>query len=107
MKAVNMGLKSLTSAQIREFQLLPVMTAKQTDVNYDRFVARHADTVVHELDALTPAQLQEILTRAIDSVIDVAAFNAELEREKQDSVWLNGVRRTVHEALRSISLEQP
>jgi hypothetical protein len=98
---------ALTSAQIREFQLLPVMTAKQTDVNYDRFVARHADTVVHELDALTPAQLQEILTRAIDSVIDVAAFNAELEREKQDSVWLNGVRRTVHEALRSISLEQP
>jgi hypothetical protein len=73
---------ALTSAQIRQFQLAPVMTAKEDDTNYDGFVER-----------------------AIDRVIDVAAFNAELEREKQDSVWLNSVRRTVHEALRSISLE--
>jgi len=60
---------------------------------------------VHELDALTPAQLQQVLTQAIDSVLDVAAFNAELAREKEDAVWLTGVRRTVHEALRSLSLE--
>jgi hypothetical protein len=95
---------ALTGAQIREFELLPVMTAKETSVNYDRFVERHADTVVHELDALTPAQLQEVLTHAIDSILDTEAFNAELEREKEDSVWLGGVRRTVHEALRSLNL---
>jgi hypothetical protein len=37
-----------------------------------------------------------------DSILDTEAFNAELEREKEDSVWLGGVRRTVHEALRSL-----
>ena len=95
---------ALTRTQIREFQLLPVMTAKETDVNYNRFVERHGDTVVHELDALTPAHLQTVLTRAIDSVIDVEALNAEVDHEREDSVWLNGVRRTVHEALRSLNL---
>jgi hypothetical protein len=97
---------ALTKAQIREFQLLPVMAAKETSSNYDRFIERHSDTVVHELDALTPAQLQTVLTQAIDSVIDVEAFNAELDREQEDSVWLSGVRRTVQEALRSLSLEE-
>jgi hypothetical protein len=80
------------------------MTAKETSANYNRFVEEHADTVVHELDALSPEDLQDVLTEAIDSVLDVPAFNAELEREKEDSVWLTGVRRTVHEALRSLSL---
>jgi hypothetical protein len=75
---------ALTVAQIRQFELLPVMTAKESSVNYDRFLQRHADTVVHELDALTPAQLQDVLIKAIDSVLDVPAFNAELEREKAD-----------------------
>jgi hypothetical protein len=97
---------ALTTTQIREFQLVPVMAAKQSSANYDRFVERYAGTVVRELDALTPAQLQEILTEAIDSVVDVEAFNAEVDREKEDSVWLNGVRRAVYEAIQSLSVEE-
>ena len=96
---------ALTRDQIREFELLPVMTAKEGSSNYDRFVERHGDTVVHELDALTPAQLQDVLTHAIDSVLNIDAFNAELEHEKEDSAWLSGVRQTVYEALRGLSLE--
>jgi hypothetical protein len=97
---------ALTMTQIREFQLVPVMAAKETSSNYDRFIERYANTVVHELDALTPAQLQTVLTQAIDSVIGVEVFNAELNRGKEDSAWLSAVRRTVHEALRSLSLEE-
>jgi hypothetical protein len=96
---------ALTRAQIRDFRLLPVMQAKEESATYNRFVERHGDTVVHELDALTPARLQNVLTHAIDSVLDIDAFNAELEREKEDSVWLSGVRQTVFEALRGLSLE--
>jgi hypothetical protein len=95
---------ALTVEQVREFRLESVLDAKTGDPNYRRFVARYG-TSVHELDALEPAQLQTVLTRAIDSVIDVPAFNTELDREKEDSVWLNGVRRTVLEALRSINLD--
>ena len=68
------------------------MAAKETDVNYDRFIERYASTVVHELDALEPAQLQEVLTHAIDSILDVEAFNYEIDEEKKDSVWLTAVR---------------
>jgi hypothetical protein len=96
---------ALTPAQIREFELVPVMQAKESDANYDRFIERYADTTVHELDALAPGQLQEVLTRTIDRVIDVEAFNADLDQEKQDASFLNGVRQTVYEALRSLNLE--
>jgi hypothetical protein len=60
--------------------------------------------VVHELDALTPAQLQQILTTAIESVINRAAFEAELAKEEQDSVWVAGVRQTVFQTLRTAQL---
>jgi hypothetical protein len=96
---------ALTPAQILRFQLPPVLTAKEKSSNYDRFVQAHATTEVHELDALTPDQLQLVLTEAIDSVIDTPAFNAELEQEKQNAVWLSGVRHIVHQSLQSISLE--
>jgi hypothetical protein len=96
---------ALTLEQIREFELPPIMTAKASDPNYERFIERYADSSVHELDALEPEQLQRILTRAIDSVIDVDVFNAEIDAEKRDSVWLEGVRRTVHEALKGVNLD--
>ena len=40
--------------------------------------------------------MQAILTAAIDSVLDVDAFNAEVEAEKQDAAHLLGVRNAVH-----------
>ena len=95
---------ALTADQIRRFQLPKVMEAKEKSSNYKRFVAAHPDKFVHELDALKPADLQTVLTEAIESVLDMAAFNAELEKEKQDAVWLNGVRHIVHQTLQSISL---
>ena len=93
---------ALTAPQIAG--LPAIMSAKTGSVNYDRFVAAHPDKVVHELDALTPAQLQQILTTAIESVIDRAAFEAELAKEEQDSVWVAGVRQTVLQTLRTAQL---
>jgi hypothetical protein len=97
---------ALTGEQVTHYRLVPVMTAKETSVNYDRFVLEHATTEVHELDALTPEELQRVLTKAIDNILDIKAFNAEIDRERADSVWLSGVRQTVHEALRGLSLER-
>jgi hypothetical protein len=59
--------------QVREFDLERILDAKTGDSNYRRFVARYG-TSIHELDALEPAQLQAVLTRAIDSLIDVPAL---------------------------------
>ena len=38
-----------------------------------------------------------ILSETIDSVIDVEAFNAELEAEKLDATYLQAVREQIYE----------
>lgn len=92
---------ALTAEQVERYHLPPNMTAKEQSANYKKFVARHGRQVF-EVEALQPAQLQDELRRAIDAVIDVPAFNAELNREKLDAAYLSGVRTTVHKTLRGL-----
>lgn len=94
---------AITAEQVKRFNLLPVMEAKKTSSNHAKFVAKHGQNV-WEVEALPPEVLQAELRAAIDSVIDVAAFNAELEREKQDAAFLAGVRNTVHKTLQGLKL---
>ena len=96
---------ALTPEQIVACELPPVMTAKMTSVNYDRFVEQHGDDTVFELEALSPTTLQEILTDAIESVIDTDLYNAEVDAEAKDAAFLDGVRNTVHEALKLMNWE--
>jgi hypothetical protein len=51
--------------------------------------------------------LQQELRRALDQVIDVGAFNAELEAEKRDAAFLASVRRAVHDALAGVDFADP
>ena len=92
---------ALTADQVAEYALPPQMSAKPTSVNYEKFVEQYGDDVF-EVEALDPDDLQQILRNAIDSVIDVDAFNAEIEAEARDAAFLDGVRETVHEALQEM-----
>jgi ParB-like chromosome segregation protein Spo0J len=94
---------ALTAEQVRRYALPPNMVAKESSPNYAKFVAKHGQNVF-EVEALPPAQLQAELRQAIDSVIDRAAFNAELDREKHDAAYLAGVRATVHKTLQGMTL---
>jgi hypothetical protein len=67
-------------------------------------VAKHG-TDVFELEALSPATLQDLLTKAIDDVLDVDKFNAELDEEKKDAAFLDGVRQRVQVSLAGIVKE--
>jgi hypothetical protein len=96
---------ALTRDQVVALQLPPIMTAKENDPNYDRFIERYVDSTVHELESVEPDELQRILREAIQSVLDLELFNAEIEREKRDSVFLDAVRRTVLEAVKSLDLD--
>ena len=89
---------ALTAEQVQEYELPPVMTAKATSTNYDRFVDQYGDTVF-ELESLDPDDLQTILITAIESVIDVEAYNHEVAEEEKDAAFLDGVRSTVHDAI--------
>jgi hypothetical protein len=89
---------ALTREQVRDMKLPPEMKAKSGSSRRKKFVEQHGDDVF-ELEAVPPNRLQEILTEAIDNVIDVDAFNAEVEREKQEAAYLDGVRQVVKTSL--------
>ncbi len=94
---------ALTFEQVREFKLPPMMKAKKRGKKeYEgiarSFVDKYGDDV-YELEALPPADLQRVLTEAIDSVIDVALFNREIDQEKRDAAELETVRHQVREIL--------
>ena len=95
---------ALTGDQVDRLDLPVGMPAKRTSSQYRKFVERYGDQV-YELEALEPAQLQEELREVIDSVLDVTAFNAEVDSERQDAVFLEGVRRQVLDALGAMDLE--
>jgi hypothetical protein len=93
---------ALTHEQVLELGLPPNFKAKEKSSRFRRFVEKYGDDVF-ELEAVPPETLQRIIRETIDSVIDVEAFNAEIEREKKDAAHLDATRKTVHEALRDIT----
>jgi len=94
-KAFKVG---LTADQVRDYKLPTTLKAKKTSSRYKGYTRKHG-TDVYELEALTPERLQEALVKAIDSVIDTEAFNAELDAERDDAGQLQGMRRAARIAL--------
>jgi ParB-like chromosome segregation protein Spo0J len=96
---------ALTAEQVREMRLPLGGEAKRGSPRYENFAAQHGDNV-YELEAVPPERLEQILTRAIDGVLDVKAFNAELSREQDDVAYLDGVRRAAQKHLGGIAAGQ-
>ncbi len=74
---------ALTSDQVSRLGL-PPMPAKKSDPRYERFAQSFGDQVV-ELDALPPDELERIVSTAIEQLIDQEAWNAEIEKAKQET----------------------
>jgi hypothetical protein len=83
---------ALTKAQVLTLRLPPRMEAKKKSSRRGKFVKRHGEHVF-ELEAVEPERLQEYLREAIESVMDVDLYNAEIEKEKQDAVDLDVIRQ--------------
>jgi ParB-like chromosome segregation protein Spo0J len=89
--AVKVG---LTLEQVRALRLPPQMKAKKDSSRYTGFVDRYGDDV-HELEAVPPEWLQQKLRDNIDSVLDVDAYNREIDAEKEDAARLDAIREKV------------
>ncbi len=89
---------ALTAEQVRALGLPPQMKAKSGASTYAKFTAEHGEDVF-ELEALPPAELQRLLREALDAVIDHDAFQAEIEAERSEAAFLEGVRQRVRRAL--------
>jgi len=73
---------ALTSDQVSTLGL-PPMPAKKSDPRYERFAASYGNRVV-ELDALPPDELDRIVSAAIENLIDLGPWNAEVEKARQE-----------------------
>ena len=89
---------ALTADQVRTLDLHEGQLSKETSSRYDRFVAAHGERV-WELESLATEQLREIVEAAIRSVLDLDAFEAEVEREQQEQPELEAKRRQLRQAL--------
>lgn len=82
---------ALTREQIKEYDP-PENPAKQTDSRFEKFAAEHGESS-WEVDALRPEVLDEILTNAIEKLIDVALYESVMETEAADVEKLLGLRQ--------------
>lgn len=90
---------ALTAEDIETYDLPSDLGAKVTSPNYQKFLKRYGSTKVVELDAAPVTLLQSKLREAIESVIDIEEFNAQVDIEKQDSAHIEAHRRVVFDAI--------
>ena len=95
---------ALTIDQVEDYDLEPSMEAKETSPTYNAFVEKYGITDAYELEALEPSDLEEILTDAIDEVIDTNAFNQELAAEEADAANLVAIQERTRDFFKSLKL---
>jgi ParB/Sulfiredoxin domain len=84
----------LTYGQVRQRNLPPNFDAKKESSRYKKFAAKYGDSV-YELEALHPSERSRLLTEAIDQILDVSMFNAEVGQERKDAAEIAGLRGAV------------
>jgi len=96
----------LTADQVAELNLVPIMSAKESSANYDRFIQEQGSEDVYELEAVEPSELQQMFETAIENVIDRDAFEAEIEAEKADAACLEAKRATIFASLQQTGIAE-
>jgi hypothetical protein len=91
---------ALTAEQVEEMRLPPIMEAKAKSSRQRRFVERHGEAV-HELEAIPPERMQQLLREAIERSMDADAYNAEQAAERRDCDALERIRRAAVRAIAS------
>jgi len=95
---------ALTADHCRRFKIATDVQAKESSTNYKRFVNLHG-TGACELEAVPPRQLQRMLRDAIESVLDVDAYQAEQARERDDAAEIDAARLRALAALGPAGLD--
>jgi ParB-like nuclease family protein len=92
---------ALTMKQVAELELpKKYERAKRGSPNYKRYANAYHTDCVWELEALDATVLQTLLTVAIESVIDLEAYNVEVQAEREDAAHIAAARARVLSVLR-------
>jgi hypothetical protein len=89
--------------QVRLYEMVSTGSIFPSPEN-DRLYRAIDGSDVYELEALEPPDLQGIITDAIDAVIDVESFNAELDAERSDAAFLQAKRQQIVAALKGFGI---
>jgi hypothetical protein len=94
----------LTMGRVDEHGLTPSYDAddKEKLTTKAAYVAKYGTTDAYELEAMEPEDLQEALTDDISSILDIEAYNQELEQEDKDAVTIQARRAVVMDYLRTM-----
>jgi hypothetical protein len=90
----------LTYKQVMERNLPRTFDMKTEGKRYNGFVRKYPDHPYgHELESIPVAERQKMLTRAINEVLDVDAYNREVDAEKKDAANLLKLRKVMQPLL--------
>jgi hypothetical protein len=94
---------ALTYEQVLERELpVDFGAIKKKSSRYKKFVAKYGEDVhVHELEALASAERSRLLDEAIRGVMDLDAYNAEVEAEREEAPRLARLRKRVGPMIRA------
>jgi hypothetical protein len=90
----------LTYGQVLERNLPRTfdLDEKKGGSRYHKFVAKYGKRA-HELEALEPAELARLLEEAINEVLDIDAYNREVDAERRDAKRIDILRRKTAKSL--------
>jgi hypothetical protein len=89
---------ALTADQVHTLDLHEGQLSKAEGSRYARFVAAHGDRA-WELESLSADQLREIVEASLRGILDLPAFEAEVEREQREQNELEEKRRRLRQVL--------
>ncbi len=89
---------ALTEEQVRRWNLPPNCDVKLTSSRANEYTAKHGEAV-YELEAIEPDTLQQVMTDAIESVLDMDLLEEERQRGLDDARELIARREVALRAL--------
>ena len=92
---------AMTHEQADRLRLPRMLQAKKQSPNYAAFKRKHGRTDCYELEAVAPEVLQEWLDKAIKGVIDVEAYNHEVDQQTKEATSILARRQAVLQLLRN------
>jgi hypothetical protein len=88
----------LTYDQVKARDLPQTFDIKKKSARYKRFAEKYGDRA-HELEALPAAERARLLREAIDEVLDIDAYNREIDAEREDAARIEELRGQVMGAI--------
>lgn len=92
---------AMTHFQADNLSLPKKLEAKEKSSNYRTFVTKHSRTDCYELEAVAPEVLQGWQDNAIRGVIDIQAYNHEVDEQKAEAAQILARRQSVLEMMKT------